>query len=321
MIPTVILISLISFWIIQLPPGDFLTTFMAKAREAGELIDQFTINEMRESYGLDKPFIVQYWKWITGILLRGDFGFSFEWHKQVSELIKDRMGLTLIVSLFSLLFTYMVSVPIGIYSATRQYSVGDYLTTFIGFIGLATPNFLLGIILMYLSYVWFNNPMIGLFSQKFLGAAWSWSKFVDLMKHMIIPVIVIGTAGTCGLIRIMRGQLLDEVRKQYVITARAKGVGRRKLLFKYPVRAALNPIVATVGWSLTAIFSGSTITAIVLNLPTQGPLMYGALLSQDMYLAGGFLFILTFLTVIGTLISDILLAWLDPRIRLGKEET
>ncbi|MBA7716102.1 Glutathione transport system permease protein GsiC [subsurface metagenome] len=318
MIPTVILISIISFWIIQLPPGDFMTTVMAEAREAGELIDQFTIDEMRESYGLDKPFIVQYWKWISGIVFRGDFGYSFEWHKQVSILIESRMGLTLMVSICSLLFTYLLAVPIGIFSATHQYSVGDYLATFVGFIGLATPNFLLGIVLLYLSFVWFDNPMIGLFSQEYIGAAWSWAKLADLMQHMIIPVVVIGTAGTCGLIRVMRSQLLDEIRKQYVVTARAKGVGKTKLLFKYPVRAALNPIISTIGWSLTAIFSGSTITAIVLNLPTQGPLMYGALLAQDMYLAGGFLLILT--TVIGTLISDIMLAWLDPRIRLGKEE-
>ena len=320
MIPTIILISIISFWIIQLPPGDYMNTIIAEAQEAGELIDQASIKEMRESYGLDKPFIVQYWKWISGIIFRGDFGFSFEWNKKVSLLIKERMGLTLVVSLCSLLFTYIVAIPIGIYSATHQYSLGDYLTSFIGFIGLATPNFLLGIIMMYFSYVWFDNLLIGLFSVEYIGAPWSFGKFLDLMKHMLIPVVVIGTAGTCSLIRVMRGQLLDEIRKQYVVTARAKGVGETKLLFKYPVRAALNPIVSTLGWSLTSIFSGSTITAIVLNLPTQGPLMYGALLSQDMYLAGGFLFIITTLTVIGTLISDILLALLDPRIRLGNEE-
>lgn len=320
MIPTVLLISVITFWIIQLPPGDFLTTYIAEAREAGEDIDLQTIEEMRESYGLGEAFYVQYWKWISGILFRGDFGYSFEWNRKVSELIQDRMGLTLVVSIFSLLFTYAVAIPIGIYSATHQYSIGDYGSTFIGFIGLATPNFLFAIILMYLSYKYFGSPMSGLFSQEFIGAPWSLARFVDMLKHLPIPIIVIGTAGTCGLIRIMRGQLLDEIRKQYVITARAKGVGEKKLLFKYPVRAALNPIVSTIGWSLTGIFSGSTITAIVLNLPTQGPLMYRSLLSQDMYLAGGFLFILTCLTVIGTLVSDILLAWLDPRIRIGKGE-
>jgi peptide/nickel transport system permease protein len=319
MVPTVLLISFIVFWIIQLPPGDFLDTYVAQARAAGESIDLYTIEQMRQAYGLDKPFLVQYGIWIRDILLKGDFGYSFQWHKHVSDLIADRIGITMLVSLLSLLFTYVVSIPIGILSATRQYSFVDYLATFIGFLGVATPGFLLAIILMYLSFVWFGNPMIGLQSQKFIGAAMSWAKLADLVKHMILPVVIIGMSGTCGLIRIMRGQLLDELRKQYVITARAKGVARTRLLFKYPVRAALNPIVSTIGWSLAGIFSGSTITAIVLNLPMQGPLIYSALLSQDMYLAGGFLFILTVLTVIGTLVSDILLAWLDPRIRLGKE--
>ncbi|MCX7031314.1 MAG: ABC transporter permease [Spirochaetes bacterium] len=319
MIPTVLLISFIVFWIIQLPPGDFLDTYISQAHAAGEYVDIYTIDQMRQAYGLDKPFLVQYGIWIRDIFLRGDFGYSFQWHKHVSDLIADRMGVTMAVSLLSLLFTYLVSVPIGILSATRQYSIIDYVATFIGFLGVAMPGFLLAIVLMYLSFVWFGNPMIGLVSQKFVSAAWSWAKVADVAKHMILPVVIIGMSGTCGLIRVMRGQLLDELRKQYVITARAKGVGRTRLLFKYPVRAALNPIVSTIGWSLAGIFSGSTITAIVLNLPMQGPLIYGALLSQDMYLAGGFLFILTVLTVIGTLVSDILLAWLDPRIRLGKE--
>jgi len=319
MIPTVLVISFIVFWIIQLPPGDFLDTYVSQARAGGEQIDMYTVEQMRQAYGLDKPFLVQYGIWIKDILLRGDFGYSFQWHKHVSELIADRMGITMLVSLLSLLFTYVVSIPIGIVSATRQYSFADYLATFIGFLGVATPGFLLAIICMYLSFVWFGNPMIGLQSQKYIGAPLSWAVLADLAKHMILPVVIIGLSGTCGLIRIMRGQLLDELRKQYVITARAKGVARTRLLFKYPVRASLNPIVSTIGWSLAGIFSGSTITAIVLNLPMQGPLIYSALLSQDMYLAGGFLFILTLLTVVGTLVSDILLAWLDPRIRLGKE--
>ena len=319
MVPTVLLISFIVFWIIQLPPGDFIDTYISQARAAGEVVDLYTIDQMRQAYGLDKPFLVQYGIWIRDILLKGDFGYSFQWHKHVSDLVASRIGITMLVSLLSLLFTYVVSIPIGILSATRQYSVLDYLATFIGFLGVATPGFLLAIVLMYLSFVWFGNPMIGLQSQRFMSEAWSWAKLVDLAKHLILPVVIIGMSGTCGLIRVMRGQLLDELRRQYVITARAKGVGRTRLLFKYPVRAALNPIVSTIGWSLAGIFSGSTITAIVLNLPMQGPLIYGALMSQDMYLAGGFLLILTVLTVIGTLVSDILLAWLDPRIRLGKE--
>lgn len=321
MIPTVLLISLISFWIIQLPPGDYMTTWAALAEAEGEVVDQLMLEQLREEYGLNEPFFVQYWKWIKKIITQGDFGMSFEWKLKISTVITDRMAMTLVVSMSSLLFTYCLAIPIGIYSAVKQYSVGDYVVTVIGFLGMATPNFLLGIILLYVSYKLTGSPLMGLFSTEYVNAAWSWAKVVDLLKHLVIPTIVIGTAGTCGLIRVMRGQLLDEVKKQYVITARAKGVGEKTLLFKYPVRAALNPIVSTIGWSLTGIFSGSTITAIVLNLQTQGTVLYKALLGQDMYLAGALLFILTILTVIGTLISDILLAWLDPRIRYGAAET
>ena len=320
MIPTIFLISLISFWIIQLPPGDYMTTWAALAEAEGEVIDQLMLEQLREEYGLNEPFYIQYWKWLRKLVTKGDFGTSFEWGLKITTVIKDRMAMTLVISVSSLLFTYLLAVPIGIYSAIRQYSFGDYLATIIGFIGMATPNFLLGIILLYASYKVTGSPIMGLFSLEYINAPWTWAKVVDLLKHLIIPTIVIGTAGTCGLIRVMRGQLLDEVKKQYVITARAKGVPKGKLLFKYPVRAALNPIVSTIGWSLTGIFSGSTITAIVLNLQTQGTVLYKALLGQDMYLAGALLFILTILTVVGTLISDILLAWLDPRIRFGKIE-
>jgi peptide/nickel transport system permease protein len=320
MIPTVLLISLITFWIIQLPPGDYMTTYAAMAAREGEIVDDQFMEELRTEYGFNQPFFVQYGKWMVKLVTKGDLGISFQWKKQNSVLINERMGMTLLISITSLLFTYALSIPIGIYSATHQYSFGDYLATFIGFLGMATPNFLLGIILMYFSYKWYGVLLMGLFSPDFVEAAWSWARFLDLLKHMIIPVIVIGTAGTCSLIRVMRGQLLDELRKQYVITARAKGVGASRLLFKYPVRAAVNPIVSTVGWSLAGIFSGSTIAAIVLNLQTQGTLLYSALLNQDMYLAGALLFILTILTVIGTLVSDLLLLWLDPRIRYGKAE-
>jgi len=320
MIPTLILISFLSFWIIQLPPGDFVTTYVAQMSQMGDRVDEQLIAGLREELGLDKPFHIQYGKWVKGILLDGNFGISFEWHKPVTDLIGQRILLTIVVSLASLLFTYILAVPIGIYSATHQYSIGDFIATFIGFIGLALPNFLLAILMMYFTYKHTGQLLSGLFSQEFVDAAWSFAKAGDLLKHMVIPVIVIGTAGTCSLIRIIRGQLLDEVRKQYVVTARAKGVSEVKILWKYPVRAAMNPVVSTIGWSLTAIFSGSTITAIVLNLPTQGSQLYRALTSQDMYLAGTLLMILAFLTVIGTLISDILLAWLDPRIRAGKME-
>ncbi len=320
MIPTLILISFLAFWIIQLPPGDFLTTYVAQMREMGDKVDMQMIDQLRADLGLDQPVVVQYAKWMKGILLHGDFGISFEWKKPVTDLIGQRIMLTLVVSLASLLFTYILAVPIGIYSATHQYSPGDFIATFIGFIGLALPNFLLAILMMYFTYKHTGQLLSGLFSSEFVDAAWSFAKVGDLLKHMVIPVVVIGTAGTCGLIRIIRGQLLDEIRKQYVVTARAKGVNETKLLWKYPVRAAMNPVVSTIGWSLTSIFSGSTVTAIVLNLPTQGSQLYRALTSQDMYLAGTLLMILAILTVIGTLISDILLAWLDPRIRAGKME-
>ena len=319
MIPTILIISVLAFWIIQLPPGDYLTSYVAELEEMGEEVDPEIVESLRIQYGLDQPFHVQYGKWIGGILLRGDFGYSFENNMRVSVLIEERLLITIIVSLFSMLFTYAVAIPIGIYSATHQYSVSDYVATFVGFIGMATPNFLFALVLMYVSFVWTGQSLVGLFSPEYIDAAWSFAKFADMMKHMLVPVVVIGTAGTCGLMRVMRSQLLDELRRQYVITARAKGVSEQRLLWKYPVRASLNPIVSTIGWSLTSIFSGSTITAIVLNLPTQGPVLYRALKSQDMYLAGGFLFILSILTVFGTLISDILLAWLDPRIKIGQE--
>lgn len=314
MIPTLLIISIISFIIIQLPPGDYLTSYIAHLREQGEIVDEALIASLEKRYGLDQPIYVQYFKWIKGVL-HGNFGQSFEWNKPVSELIWGRLTLTVVISLFSLIFIYVVAIPIGIYSATHQYSPSDYFFTSVGFLGLATPNFLLALVLMFLFYKYFGLSVGGLFSPQFIEAPWSLAKVMDMINHMWIPVIVIGTAGTCGLIRVMRGTLLDELRKQYVITARAKGVSERKLLFKYPVRVAINPIVSTIGWTLPDIISGATITAIVLSLPTTGPLLLRALMSQDMYMAGSFILILAILTVIGTLISDILLACLDPRIR------
>lgn len=320
LIPTLILITFISFWIIQLPPGDYLTTYVAQMRAMGDKVDVEMIEIFRKDLGLDKPMIVQYGIWMKGIITEGNFGISFEWKKPVTDLIGQRVLLTLVVSMISLLFTYLLAVPIGIYSATHQYSAGDFIATFIGFIGLALPNFLLAILMMYFTFKHTGQLLSGLFSQQYVDAAWSLAKVGDLMKHLVIPVIVIGTSGTCSLIRVIRGQMLDEIRKQYVVTARAKGVSEVKLLWKYPVRAAMNPVVSTLGWSLTTIFSGATITSIVLNLPTQGSQLYRALTSQDMYLAGSLLMILAFLTVLGTLISDVLLAWLDPRIRAGRME-
>jgi len=251
-------------------------------------------------------------------MLHGDFGMSFTYNKPVSNLLAERLPLTVMLSLFTTIFVYVVAVPIGIYSAIRQYSVADYSLTVVGFVGLATPNFLLALILMILFYKYFGLSVGGLFSPQYLDAPWSIAKFVDMLKHFPVPIFVIGTAGTAGLIRVMRGCLLDELKKQYVITARAKGIEERTLLFKYPVRVAVNPIISTIGWMLPGIFSGETITAIVLGLPTTGPLIFTSLMRQDMYLAGSTIMIICFLTVIGTFLSDILLIWVDPRIRYEK---
>ncbi|WP_028562795.1 ABC transporter permease [Paenibacillus pinihumi] len=319
MIPVVMLISIVVFFIIQLPPGDFISTYAAKMATGGEIMDDAAMQVMREAYGLDQAWYMQYLKWIWGIVTEGNFGYSLAFNRPVSDIIAQYMGLTLIVSLVSMLFTYVFSIPTGIYSAVKQYSFGDYLITAIGFLGMATPNFLMAIILMYISYVYVGDPMLGIFSPEFVDQAWSYAKFIDFLKHMIIPVIVIGTASTCDLIRVMRGQMLEEMEKPYMLTARAKGLSEAKIIMKYPVRAAMNPIVSTLGWSLTSIFTGATITAIVLNLPTQGPVMYNALLSQDMYLAGTWLLFMAVCIVLGTLISDILLVWLDPRIRMQRK--
>jgi peptide/nickel transport system permease protein len=317
MIPTLFFISLVSFFIIQLPPGDYVTTLAANFAAQGEAVDDATVAQLRRIYGLDRPIYVQYFLWISNIIFRGDFGQSFDWGAPVSDLIWGRLGLTLMISTVTLLFIWAVALPIGIYSAVNKYSVGDYIATFIGFIGLAVPNFLLALILMYIGFRYFGQSVGGLFSPEYIDAPWSWGKFVDLLAHLWIPVVVIGTAGTAGLIRIMRANLLDELFRPYVTTARAKGLKERSLLAKYPVRLALNPFISTVGWVLPSLISGDIIVSVVLGLPTTGPLLLRALLAQDMYLAGAFILLLSVLTVVGTLISDLLLAALDPRIRYG----
>jgi peptide/nickel transport system permease protein len=315
MIPTVIGISILTFFIIQLPPGDFLTSKIAGMMEQGETIDVATLETLKNRYGLDQPIIVQYWKWISGIIFRGDFGQSFEWNRPVTDLIWGRLGLTFALSFITLIFIWLLAFPIGIYSAVKKYSLGDYVFTFFGFIGLAIPNFLFALTLMYVAFSQFGLSVGGLFSPKYTEAPWSWGKVVDLLQHIWIPMIVMGLAGTANLIRTMRANLLDELKKPYVVTARAKGLDEKKLLTKYPVRVALNPFISTVGWVLPTLVSGSTVVSIVLNLPTTGPLLLRALQSQDMYLAGSFILMLSILTVIGTLLSDILLAIADPRIR------
>ncbi len=315
MIPTLIGMSIISFAIIQLPPGDYLTSLMSTLADGGAPIDPATVERLRAQYGLDQPVWVQYGKWMTGILTRGDFGFSFEWNQPVSEVIWSRMGSTLAISFAALIFVWAVSLPIGIYSAVRRNSVGDHVFTFFGFIGLAVPNFILALTLMYVSFRVFNQSVGGLFSPEYVDAPWNWAKLWDLVLHLWIPIIVIGMSGTAAMIRILRANLTDELSKPYVTTARAKGMPEYKVILKYPVRIALNPFVSAIGWVLPELVSGVTITAIVLNLPTAGPLLLRALVAQDMYLAGSFILLLSILTLVGMLISDILLALLDPRIR------
>ena len=313
-IPFLFAVSLVAFALIQAPPGDFVTSLAATLAASGDVVDQARLDALRERYGLNESFLVQYWRWISGVL-RGDFGQSFEWSQPVSDLIWERMGLSVAMAAATLLFTWAVAFPIGIYSAVRKYSIGDYFISAIGFIGLSIPNFLLGLVLMYVSVVWFSHDASGLFSEQYQQAPWSWDKFVDLCKHIWVPVIILGTSATASLIRIMRANLLDELHKPYVTTARAKGLSEWKLLVKYPVRLALNPFVSTIGWAFPQLVSGSVIISYVLSLPTAGPLLLQALLAQDMYLAGAFILLLCCLSVVGMLVSDILLALIDPRIR------
>ena len=315
LIPTVILISIISFVIIQLPPGDFLTSYIITLESQGQLVDEALVASLKQQYGLDQPMIVQYFKWMGG-MMHGNFGQSLTWNQPVKDLIWERIGLTFAISFASLLFIWAIAFPVGIYSAVKQYSPGDYFFTFLSFVGLGIPNFLLALIIMWFAFSQFGLSVGGLFSIKYIDAPWSWNKVIDLLNHLWVPMIVLGLGGTAGLIRIMRANLLDELRKPYVTTSRAKGMPESRLIIKHPVRVALNPFVSTVGWTLPGLVSGSVIVSVVLNLPTTGPILLRALLSQDMYLAGTLVLLLSILTVIGTLISDILLAWLDPRIRL-----
>ena len=316
MIPTLILISIVSFIVIQLPPGDFLTSYVTSLAEEGDVIDQAILESLEKRYGLDQPIYIQYLKWMSN-LFQGKWGQSLEWNRPVKDLIGGRIGMTFVISLSTLLVSWIIAFPVGIYSAVRQYSLGDYVFTAISFIGVGTPNFLLALVFVYLVFKVFDYNATGLFSPAFEDAPWSLARFLDLLKHIWVPIAILGISGTAGLIRTMRANMLDELRKPYVVTARAKGLSETRVILKYPVRVALNPFVSTVGWSLPRLISGTTITAIVLGLPTTGPLLLNALQSQDMYLAGTFLLLLSTLTVIGTFLSDILLAWLDPRIRLS----
>lgn len=318
MVPTLLAISIVTFLIIQAPPGDYQTTVAARMEAEGQYVDRAELEALRERYGLGQPVWVQYWKWITGIVLHGDFGHSLVYNAPVIDVIQERLGLTILLSVVTLAFVWAVAIPIGMYSAVRRYSFGDYAATFAGFIGLAIPNFLIALVLLYVSSRYLGQSVGGLFSPEFVDARWNLGKVLDLLGHLWIPVVIIGTAGTAGMIRIVRANLLDELNKPYVVTARAKGLPERQLLVKYPGRIAASPIVSTVGWLLPSLISAEIIVSVVLSLPTTGPVMLRALQSQDMYLAGSFLLVLSVLTVVGTLISDILLARLDPRIRYGK---
>lgn len=316
-IPLMFFISIIIFVAIQLPPGDYLTTFyISKLRDSGVVLDEAQIQALIAQFGFDRPLYEQYFRWM-GNILRGNLGWSFQWNAPVNEVIAERLPITVALSLSSLIFVWIVAIPIAVISATRQYSVFDYFFTFIGFIGLATPSFLLALVAVWVMYSTTGHVVSGLFSKEFMDAAWSWARFVDMMSNAWLAIIIVGVAGTAGLIRVLRATLLDELRKQYVVTARAKGLTEGRLLFKYPIRIAMNPIFSTIGWLLPSLVSGQVIVAIVLNLQTVGPILLRATLAQDMYLAGSIVLLLSTLTVVGTFISDLLLAWLDPRIRFS----
>lgn len=312
---TVWVISVIAFAIIQLPPGDYVTSYIAQLMATGTLVTQEEAENLRIQYGLHQPLYAQYARWVW-LMLQGNFGVSMEWQRPVLEVIGDRLLLTALLAFAAVIFTWILAIPIGIYSAVRQYSIGDYVFTFVGFVGLAVPSFLLALVVMYLSFAYFGASIGGLFSTEYLDAPWSLARVWDLFKHLWIPALILGTAGTAQLVRILRANLLDELRKPYVVTARAKGLSELKTILKYPVRVALNPFISTIGYTLPFLVSGSIIVSIVLSLPTVGPLLLKALIAQDMFLAGTIVLLLGLMTVIGTLISDILLVWIDPRIRL-----
>ena len=312
---TVWVISVIAFAIIQLPPGDYVTSYIAQLMATGTLVTQEEAENLRIQYGLHQPLYAQYARWVW-LMMQGNFGVSMEWQRPVLEVIGDRLLLTALLAFAAVIFTWILAIPIGIYSAVRQYSIGDYIFTFIGFVGLAVPSFLLALVVMYLTFAYFGASIGGLFSTEYLDAPWSLARVWDLCKHLWVPALILGTAGTAQLVRILRANLLDELRKPYVVTARAKGLSELRTILKYPVRVALNPFISTIGYTLPFLVSGSIIVSIVLSLPTVGPLLLKALIAQDMFLAGTIVLLLGLMTVIGTLISDILLVWIDPRIRL-----
>jgi peptide/nickel transport system permease protein len=320
MIPMLFLLSILAFILIQLPPGDYLTEHLNRLRESGFEVDEAEVQRLERMYALDRPMHLQYIKWITNIVLHGDFGLSFEWNKPVTEVMGERLVLTFVMALATTIIVWVLAIPIGIFVAVNQYTFADYFFTFLGFIGLAVPGFLLAMVIMYVAYSRFGIKVGGLFSPDYMLAPWSWGKVVDLLQHIWVPVLILGIGGTASLIRTLRATMLDELRKQYVTVARAKGLAEFTVLMKYPVRIAINPMISTIGWLLPWFFSGGTIVAIVLNLPTAGPVLRNALMAQDMFLAGSYILVSGTLVAIGSLISDILLAVVDPRIRFGSVE-
>jgi peptide/nickel transport system permease protein len=311
--------SVLAFLVIQLPPGDYVTAYVAQLQSAGTIVTEDEARTLRIQYGLDQPIYVQYAKWV-GLIMQGNFGMALEFRRPVLDVIGDRLALTMVVSVAAIIFIWALALPIGIYSAVRQYSIGDYLFTFIGFLGIAVPNFMLALIVLYIGFKYLGMTSIGgLFSNEYLQAPWSLAKLWDMIQHLPLPALILGMAGMAELIRIMRANLLDELRKPYVVTARAKGLSEFQLIMKYPVRAALNPFASTIGYLFPFIVSGSIIVSLVLSLPTVGPLLYRALIAQDLFLASSILLLLAVMTVIGTFISDLILMWIDPRIRLGME--
>jgi peptide/nickel transport system permease protein len=313
-VPMLVVLSIISFTVIQLPPGDYLSTYVRRLEAMGRKFDQAEIENLKRQYGLDQPMHIQYLRWMQSVF-KGTFGRSFTWEMTVAEVLSKRLPMTVAISFASLLVVWAFAIPIAIVSATKHNTLVDYFFTFFGFIGLASPSFLLALVLGYLLYLASGTMITGLYSQEFVDAPWSMAKFANLMSNVWFPVIVIGIGGTAGLIRTLRATLLDELHKPYVTTARAKGLSETRLLLKYPIRIAMNPVFSTIGWVLPGLINGGVIVGIVLNLQTIGPVLIRATLSQDMYLAGSIVLILSTLTIIGTFISDILLAWLDPRIR------
>ena len=312
------LVSIVTFVVIQLPPGDYLSTYISRLeQQSGGTVSDEEIQALPEQHGMDLPMYKRYLRWL-GQVFQGEYGFSYDWQQPVSDIIWERLALTFFIGIVSVIITYAIAIPIGIYSATHQYSVGDYVATTIGFIGLAIPSFMLALILLFVSFGFFGVNLSGLFSPQYLDAPWSMAKFLDLLKHLPIPVVVVSMAGTAGLIRVLRATLLDELQKQYVVTARSKGVNERTLLFKYPVRVAMNPLISNLAWLFPALISGATIVDIVLGLPTAGPMLFRSLITQDTFLTATILLFMTVLTVVGTTISDILLVIVDPRIRMER---